>query len=777
MKIRFILTTAAILVAVMYTISGCGGGGSSSNIGSTPPPGSGTNDNNFIFNIGDGKNDAFEVREGEPFSFTLSFKDSGLDAGTIGQLVVVDLSDTLKYYDIEQHAFVDSPTVYPISTLDNLTVSLGSNLPVGTYTYSFGVDLVENGSINENAKNLDSLTGYVVNTFAAPIDPEKVITAAYEDGIEVRFPVNEVVIFTEEGVSKNTIEGVIGSAGGTLVGQVSDYGLYQAKFQTTTKEALDKVIDQLSANPSILHASYNIIAKRTSSLSYPPKADINLLQDDGRSCAFSDIDYIPALAIFEGLKSDISLSPVSVAVVEEGVDRSHPELSHIKTLVNLENMGDPLRKDDHGTIVMGVIAAADNGTGVNGLASRFLGDKLQVSSGGDDNGIGYYHFIVLAERAKTHLKASIVNLSGFYTLKASTAILANSILTRKLNNVLFVVSADNEPHDYGSALLRDFPDWPAASSLSNVITVGGTAVCKPTSRWGKSAYGEGVDIAAPAEWVPVITTALSPKGVADGNSVSAPMVTSLAAIIKSIYPSADPLMIRNIMNGHIMPDSAKLGEVRLSFPDAIIEAITLQKPNLMEKFIIRNQADGTPYAIGLIDVLYGGECSYSIEEVGSENWNGYDFVGGLGGVIFQIQNLTGVQWFGDYEKDDHLSGFMKMDFNFHLETTLNDFMRFKGPMTDCIDDTASIKFSKCKIIMRPQWEPSLPPFVPIKDYFIQTEGEFAGSFHCYLPDGKESQNAGQGTFKRIIGVEVDNYSQYLEENCEGGIKAYYLLNK
>ncbi len=78
--------------------------------------------------------------------------------------------------------------------------------------------------------------------------------------------------------------------------------------------------------------------------------------------------------------------------------------------------------------------------------------------------------------------------------------------------------------------------------------------------------------------------------------------------------------------------------------------------------------------------------------------------------------------------------------------------------------------------MRSYWVPTPAPF-PQQNYYIKTEGEFAGNFHCYLPDGKESHNEGQGTFKKIIGVEVDNYSQYLEDTCEGGIKAYYLLNQ
>jgi len=786
MKARYILSTFAILVVMIFAVSGFARGGSKRDNISVPE--SEIDDNDSTFNISaNGKNYAIEVREGEPVTLSLYIKDKQLDENIFGQLVVVDLSDTLEYYDVDKHSFGDHSTTYPISTLNNLTVSLGSNLPVGTYTYYFGVDLVESESLNANAQHGDSVIVYVVDSFAAPIDPDKVITAANEDGVYVQFPINEVVIFTKDGVSTDTIKGMIESAGGTMVGQIPDYGLYQARFQTTTKEALDKIINQLSVNPSISLASYNTIAEHTALPKYPPKADINSLQGDQIGCPFSDIDYIPALAIVENLKSDISFSSVSVAVIETGVDRKNSEFSHLKTLVNLGNMGAPHSKDDHGTLVLGIIAAANDGRGVNGLASRILGDKLQLSLGlqlSQGSGyVGHFHFFSAVRRAKTHLKASIINVSAVFKLTKDQKNLANKILLMKLNDILFVAAAPNSPGDIAKMNV-----WPGTVSYSNVITVGGTAICKPTSRWVSkeegSAYGQGIDIAAPAESVPVIKTdEFSSNGTADGNSLSTPMVTSLAAIIKSIDPSLKPQSIKALVVGYGLDIDAseKLGEKRLSFPNPIIAAVVNKYPKF-QQLIATVPAFSFRHAI--LNTMYGEEF-ISILDLGSEHHSGYDLCPNPTNPYTKLKLLIGFGICPNPKSNSILGGNFQTENDFKLNTSLKGlsifgkFTNTRGSSTLCSDEAGTVKFSGCKIVMRPTFAPN---DLYAELYWILAKGKItATNLICRQPDSKTGiktfQSELDAHFDKIIGIKVKKYSQYLEENCNGGIRDYFLRNK
>jgi subtilisin family serine protease len=732
----------------------------------------------------------------------LHFKEEDeADSLVAGQLIVVDQDDKIKYYDIDQHAFVDNAASYPLSVLKNLTVLLSERLATGVYTYYFGIDLVNNGVLNVDAEHVADVTVYVADFYTAPLVPDKIINAIDENGHDIQFPVNEVIVLANEGVSGAVIIGLVEKLGGNVVGQIPSLSMYQARFQTTTKAELDKILSQLLSNPNVSFASYNKIAEQAA-LSYPPKTDPDILS----GCAFSDIDYIPALSVMENLDYIISLSPVSVAVIEVSADKKHSELSHIKPFVNLTKIEDPfpnindaLLKQlctkpslvkmfndsripisecpqfliDHGSQVLGVIAAADNGQGVNGLASQILGTKLQVSLGYNMSILGFYKAV---ERAKVQLKASIVNYSGFLSLTAQEKQKYTNILKNKFSDILFIVSAPNE-----SVELKSKNMWPGDTDLNNIVTVGGTALCQPTKRWKSSAYGQGIDIAAPADRVPVINTTFSSNGIKSGNSFATPMVTSLAAIIKSIDPSLTPSEISNyLLYGPEIPLSENLGSNRLSFYDILVKAIIAKYPNLNNGF-----GEGFAFAwrSQLVNVYYGKE-SYTIKKVDFGSVNGYN----LTVPAIDAQGKFRID-IGDIAKaGSKAETIFNSGNNYRLGTAMKGKMLVSKvfEQTVCSDSAATVNISKCTIVMRPSlgksWmHPGGDPSYE-KVYWLLSKGKMDAHLRCIKGNAnsiEEFQTTGSFDFNEIIAVSPDSnskYSRYIEQNCGGGINLYPTLN-
>ncbi|MEX2245460.1 MAG: Ig-like domain-containing protein [Dehalococcoidia bacterium] len=209
-----------------------------------------------------------------------------------------------------------------------------------------------------------------------------------------------------------------------------------------------------------------------------------------------------------------------VAVVDTGVDSTHPELSG--KLVAGRNIiaGNSNTADDnfHGTFVAGIIAAnTNNGAGVAGVCwtCRIMPVKVLDSSGQGTNfnvaqGIDW----AVANGAK------VVNLS----LGSSSS---DSAMQTAVNNAwtagVVVVAASGNSN---SAVL-----YPAA--YANSVAVGATV--EGSARWSSSNYGAQLDVVAPG--ADVISTMCNCAGYAggygigSGTSFAAPHVAGVVALL------------------------------------------------------------------------------------------------------------------------------------------------------------------------------------------------------------------------------------------------------
>ncbi|MDQ1687864.1 MAG: thermitase [Frankiaceae bacterium] len=223
-------------------------------------------------------------------------------------------------------------------------------------------------------------------------------------------------------------------------------------------------------------------------------------------------------------------NPVVVAVLDTGVDPTHPDLvGRVRAGFDWIDMDDDPRDTHfHGTSVSGVIAAdTNNRLGVAGMSwgATILSERvLDGDVGGDDCGIaaGILH--------ATQAGADVINMS-LGGPGDCTTVLQLAVDQAHNNGVVVVASAGND-YKHGNPLN-------APADCFGVVGVGATDRDDRVAPF--SERNSSVDISAPG--VHVLTTYRDPKtgrsGYAylDGTSLSAPYVSGVAALIRSRHPT------------------------------------------------------------------------------------------------------------------------------------------------------------------------------------------------------------------------------------------------
>ncbi|MEJ5365507.1 MAG: S8 family serine peptidase [Desulfosoma sp.] len=192
--------------------------------------------------------------------------------------------------------------------------------------------------------------------------------------------------------------------------------------------------------------------------------------------------------------------------------------------------GDPMDDDGHGTHLAGTAAAVGyNGRGMAGVDwhTKILPIKFLGEGGGN-----VADFVEAVSFAKAR-GVRVMNMSfGAYSYsEAEKQAIAGA------PNILFVAAAGNERYD------NDFhPLYPASYDLPNLISVASSNKSDKLSVF--SNYGvQTVHVAAPGENI-LGTLPGNDYDNLTGTSMSTALVSGLAALIFSMYPSATPAAVK-----------------------------------------------------------------------------------------------------------------------------------------------------------------------------------------------------------------------------------------
>ncbi len=255
---------------------------------------------------------------------------------------------------------------------------------------------------------------------------------------------------------------------------------------------------------------------------------------------------------------------VVVAVIDTGIDYSHPDLSAnvwadpsgFSTTANgvtiscapgvhgfnaITGICDPMDDNGHGTHVSGTIGAAGNNAlgvvGVNWNVQLISCKFLDANGDGSvSNAITCLDYVAALKQQGVNIVATNNSWGGFDYSQALT----DAIQAQQQAGILFVAAAGN---NFGDNDI--YPTYPANTPLPNVISVAAT-----TNTDGLAAFSNvgqhTVHLGAPGQQI-LSTLPGNTYGTYSGTSMASPHVTGAAALLAAQTPGLDWSGIKNLL--------------------------------------------------------------------------------------------------------------------------------------------------------------------------------------------------------------------------------------
>lgn len=286
---------------------------------------------------------------------------------------------------------------------------------------------------------------------------------------------------------------------------------------------------------------------------------------------------------------NVKRAPVTVAVVDSGVEDTHPDLEgrvdtsrSVKCSVNGVATQDFYGWRDefyHGTHVAGIIAANHNDIGIDGIAPEATIVAIEATN---DNRLIYPEYVTCAFMWAASHGVDIVNNS--YSMDpwvywsptdpeqaAGLEAATRSIKYAQDKGLAVIAAAGNEGVDIDNPTIDNGSPTDVPTPTKNRSVQGGIRVpsmldgvaqvsavgqaynVKPGLSLGRaefSNYGNTIDFAAPGDQIySTVPLLFYPSGyaVADGTSMATPHVSGVAALIKSVHPELSGAQVIDLM--------------------------------------------------------------------------------------------------------------------------------------------------------------------------------------------------------------------------------------
>ena len=286
---------------------------------------------------------------------------------------------------------------------------------------------------------------------------------------------------------------------------------------------------------------------------------------------------------------NVKRAPVTVAVVDSGVEDTHPDLEgrvdtsrSVKCSVNgVATQSFYGWRDEfyHGTHVAGIIAANHNDIGIDGIAPEASIVAIEATN---DNRLIYPEYVTCAFMWAASHGVDVVNNS--YSMDpwvywsptdpeqaAGLEAATRSIKYAQGKGLAVIAAAGNEGVDIDNPTVDNGSPTDVPTPTKNRAVNGGIRVpsmldgvaqvsavgqaynVKPGLSLGRaefSNYGNTIDFAAPGDQIySTVPLLFYPSGyaVADGTSMATPHVSGIAALIKSVHPELTGAQVIDLM--------------------------------------------------------------------------------------------------------------------------------------------------------------------------------------------------------------------------------------
>ncbi|MEU0986866.1 S8 family serine peptidase [Streptomyces sp. NPDC005953] len=443
---------------------------------------------------------------------------------------------------------------------------------------------------------LTASLGFLPAGAASAATPAEVPAAVVADGPKLSYVVN----VTSGSHTAASVKKAIARAGGTVViaydqigvivvhSQNPDFGPEIRKVKGVVSAGSTRTAPLTTATDTSIDSARPLTAQEAKSAAATAQDD----QDPLEPLQWS----LPAIKADQAHKKSQGSKRVTVAVIDTGVDDTHPDLAPNFDQAASANCvtGKPdttagswrpaAGESDHGTHVAGTIAAAKNGVGVTGVAPGVKVSGIKVST---PDGFFYTEavvcgFIWAAERGvevtnnSYYVDPWLFNCKNDPDQKALVEAVTRATRYAERKGAVNVAAAGNSRTDLASDQVNDGSSPNDSTPVDRVVD---PSVCLDiptqlpgvvtTSSLGAkglkssfSNYGNGVvDVSAPggdstalqkpdapATDGRILSTLPNNKyGYKAGTSMASPHVAGVVALIKSKHPQASPAAVKALL--------------------------------------------------------------------------------------------------------------------------------------------------------------------------------------------------------------------------------------
>lgn len=361
-----------------------------------------------------------------------------------------------------------------------------------------------------------------------------------------------IVLFTEE-ASVEDISNAAKSINGEIIGVIGELGIVHIRIENSkaNSKTLDDAIEILEKQKNVNIASPNLVGLDTQDNMEQMPAFREPIKDEGElRIHLESINIEDAWDLMPQAKTKI-------AVIDTGLDQYQTDLKGH----NFELAGPLYAGSDHGTHVMGIVAARKNNKGSVGACPTCNVYAINFEGNNPSKSKNFYPSILTTTYAMLQaeeLDVQVVNISlAFFNKKAFSKSLDGKIvfdekaygnaIKKHLSNtnkilslpikisefsgkkLLWVFAAGNDSVDAKlnspSALGFDFPN--------STLTVGSVNYDNKISDF--SNFGIAVNAYAPGEDI-YSTLSGDRFGYKSGTSMAAPIVSGVAGLVFAKYP-------------------------------------------------------------------------------------------------------------------------------------------------------------------------------------------------------------------------------------------------
>ena len=377
----------------------------------------------------------------------------------------------------------------------------------------------------------------------------------------IEFRKQELLVkFDENAATAQAQEAKLAALGGGEVVRryklVPGLALIRIPVPVATTKEMEELVQRFEAATGISYVQPNYEQKALAIPNDPRFEELYAMRNVGQTGGTSGCDISTTLAWDRTTGNE----SVIVGVIDSGVDYNHEDLTanmwvnfgevpgdgidndgngvvdDVYGYNSIEDSGDPMDDNKHGTHCAGTIAAVgNNGIGVAGVCwtARIMALKFLDANGRGDtaNALACIEYAVL-NGAKI--------LSNSWGGGAYSYALKEMIDAAGKQGVLFVAAAGNEGTNNDVT-----PHYPSSYSCENIIAV--LSVDHNDRRASSSCYGlESVDIAAPG--VNILSCYMGGGYVKlSGTSMATPHVSGAAALLLSVNQGMTPYQIKETL--------------------------------------------------------------------------------------------------------------------------------------------------------------------------------------------------------------------------------------